>query len=82
VKYQSFSNIDVDGNSFKAISFDKVNENFALDRLPYCIKILLENLLRHETEEFVTSDDIEQDKLPRGIQRITLSMKYLSFLPA
>jgi aconitate hydratase len=60
VKYQSFSNIDVDGNSFKAISFDKVNENFALDRLPYCIKILLENLLRHETEEFVTSDDIEQ----------------------
>jgi aconitate hydratase len=60
VKYQSFSNIDVDGNSFKAISFDKVNENFALDRLPYCIKILLENLLRHENEEFVTSDDIEQ----------------------
>lgn len=60
MKYQSFSNIDVDGNSFKAISFDKVNENFALDRLPYCIKILLENLLRHETEEFVTSDDIEQ----------------------
>jgi len=60
VKYQSFSNIDVDGNSFKAISFDKVSENFALDRLPYCIKILLENLLRHENEEFVTSDDIEQ----------------------
>ncbi|MDP2536874.1 aconitate hydratase AcnA [Alteromonas stellipolaris] len=60
MKYQSFSNIDVDGNSFKAISFDKVNENFALDRLPYCIKILLENLLRHENEEFVTSDDIEQ----------------------
>jgi len=60
VKYQSFSNLDVDGNSFKAISFDKVNENFALDRLPYCIKILLENLLRHENEEFVTSDDIEQ----------------------
>ena len=60
MKYQSFSNIDVDGNSFKAISFDKVNENFALDRLPYCIKILLENLLRHENEEFVTSGDIEQ----------------------
>lgn len=60
MKYQSFSNIDVDGNSFKAICFDKVNENFALDRLPYCIKILLENLLRHENEEFVTSDDIEQ----------------------
>ena len=60
MKYQSFSNIDVDGNSFKAISFDKVSENFALDRLPYCIKILLENLLRHENEEFVTSDDIEQ----------------------
>ena len=60
MKYQSFSNIDVDGNSFKAISFDKVNENFALDRLPYCIKILLENLLCHENEEFVTSDDIEQ----------------------
>ena len=60
MKYQSFSNIDVDGNSFKAISFDKVNENFALDRLPYCIKILLENLLRHENEEFVTSNDIEQ----------------------
>jgi len=60
VKYQSFSTLDVGGNAYKAINFDKLNEKFALDRLPFCIKILLENLLRHENEAFVTSEDIEQ----------------------
>ena len=46
--------------SIKMISFDKIAKQYNLDRLPYSIKILLENLLRHEEDPFVSSDDIEQ----------------------
>ena len=60
MKYQSFTTIESSGNAYKAISFDNLSEKYALDRLPFCIKILLENLLRHEDKEFVSSDDIEQ----------------------
>ncbi|NDV92051.1 aconitate hydratase AcnA [Alteromonas sp. 345S023] len=60
MKYQSFTTIESNGSSYKAISFDNLDSHYALDRLPFCIKILLENLLRHEDKEFVTSEDIEQ----------------------
>ncbi|MEW9798492.1 aconitate hydratase AcnA [Alteromonas sp. CYL-A6] len=59
MKYQSFSELNVGNKVYKAISFDTVSGTYPLDRLPFCIKILLENLLRHEHEEFVSSDDIE-----------------------
>ena len=59
MKYQSFSELKVGDKAYKAISFDSVSNKFSLDRLPFCIKILLENLIRHEHEEFVSSDDIE-----------------------
>jgi len=59
VKYQSYSQLSVGGKDYQAISFDKVAQNYDLGRLPFCIKILLENLLRHENEEFVDSADID-----------------------
>ena len=58
--YKSFSQLDVNGKNFKAVNFDSIGSKYALDRLPFCIKILLENLIRHEDEEFVNSNDIEQ----------------------
>lgn len=59
MKYQSYSQLNVGGKDYQAISFDKVAQNYDLGRLPFCIKILLENLLRHENEEFVDSGDID-----------------------
>lgn len=59
VKYQSFANVTVNDKSYKSISFDKISEKHDLSRLPFCMKILLENLIRHEDEEFVSSKDIE-----------------------
>ena len=60
VKYQKFTTVNVGDNAFKAISFDSIGQQFDLDRLPFCIKILLENLIRHEDKEFVSSEDIEK----------------------
>ncbi len=37
----------------------RLPDNFAIERLPFCLKILLENLLRHEDNHQVTARDIE-----------------------
>lgn len=57
--YKSFSQLKVNGKTFKAVNFDTIGSKYSLDRLPFCIKILLENLIRHEDKEFVSSKDIE-----------------------
>lgn len=58
-QYQSFSPVTVGDNTYSAVNFDKIANQYDLSRLPFCIKILLENLLRHEDSEFVSADDIE-----------------------
>lgn len=58
--YQSETTLKVGSKHFNAISFDKVGKQFALERLPFCIKILLENLLRFEDQDFVSGEDIEK----------------------
>jgi aconitate hydratase len=79
VKYQSFTTIECNGSSYKAISFQNLDSHYALDRLPFCIKILLENLLRHEDKEFVTSEDIEQVATWNTQQHVDHE---ISFVPA
>jgi len=51
------SALEVDGNQFEIYRLDAVKEGH-VDRLPYSLKILLENLLRHEDGRDVTRDDI------------------------
>ncbi len=51
------STFDVDGNQFEIYKLDAVREGH-VERLPYSLKILLENLLRHEDGRDVTSNDI------------------------
>ena len=79
MKYQSFAQVNVNDKTYKSISFDKISEQYDLSRLPFCIKILLENLIRHEQEDFVSSEDIEKiakwDTQDEGQQEI-------SFVPA
>ena len=59
MKYQSFSPLSVNEQHYSAISFDQLAGQYDLSRLPFCIKILLENLVRHEHTDFVSGSDIE-----------------------
>jgi aconitate hydratase len=51
--------LTVDGHSYQIASFEKLGKQFDLARLPYSLKVLLENLLRHEDGEEVTRTQIE-----------------------
>jgi aconitate hydratase len=49
--------LDVDGTKYEIYRLDAVREG-RVDRLPYSLKILLENLLRHEDGRDVTRENI------------------------
>ncbi|MBW8076369.1 MULTISPECIES: aconitate hydratase AcnA [Metallibacterium] len=51
--------LDVQGQRYTYASLDKLGRRFDLKRLPYSMKILLENLLRHEDGVSVTAREIE-----------------------
>jgi aconitate hydratase len=51
--------LDVNGQTFHYHSLRKLGERFEIARLPYSMKILLENLLRHEDGVSVTKASIE-----------------------
>jgi aconitate hydratase len=49
----------VNGKDYRIASLAKLGKRFDLTRLPYSIKVLLENLLRHEDGSEVTAKQIE-----------------------
>jgi len=51
--------LDVNGKSYAYASLTRLGERFDLARLPFSMKILLENLLRHEDGVSVTAGHIE-----------------------
>ncbi|MEO7063240.1 MAG: aconitate hydratase AcnA [Dokdonella sp.] len=51
--------LDVNGKRYQYASLAKLGQRFDLKRLPYSMKILLENLLRHEDGLNVTAKEIE-----------------------
>ncbi|GAB2578696.1 aconitate hydratase AcnA [Dyella jejuensis] len=51
--------LDVNGSSYQIASLTKLGQRFDLKHLPYSMKILLENLLRHEDGVNVTKKEIE-----------------------
>ncbi len=51
------SSLQVDGDNYEIYRLDAIKEGH-VDRLPYSLKILLENLLRNENGRDVTRDDI------------------------
>ncbi len=51
------SNLEFGGQNYEIFRLDAVKEGH-VDRLPYALKILLENLLRHEDGRDVTREDI------------------------
>ena len=58
-RYKTASSLRVEGEEYRIFNFAKLGDAAATATLPYCLKILLENLLRHADEAFVTDDDIE-----------------------
>ncbi|HJP99901.1 MAG TPA: aconitase family protein, partial [Rhodanobacteraceae bacterium] len=71
--------LDVDGKSYRIASLAKLGEQFDIRRLPYSIKVLLENLLRNEDGREVTRAQIEAVAQwdPKAVPE-----KEISFLPA
>ncbi|MUH71933.1 aconitate hydratase AcnA [Psychrosphaera haliotis] len=57
-QWKSIAKLQLKDKTLNSISFDKLESQFNLSRLPYAAKILLENLLRHEDRPFVQEDDI------------------------
>src|SRR5690606_19087035 len=56
--FQVIEALEVDTKRYRIYPFTRVAQRFAVDKLPYSLKILLENLLRHAHTNFVTEDDI------------------------
>ena len=56
---QLLKTIEFNGKKFQYYSFDRLAEHYDLSRLPFAAKILLENLLRYENSEFVSTQDID-----------------------
>jgi aconitate hydratase len=52
------SSLDVGGEGYEIARLDRLEADFGVSRLPYSIKILLENLLRHEAIGLVDADDV------------------------
>ena len=57
--FNARSTLEVGGAEYEIFRLDRLAQRFDLDRLPYSLKILLENLLRHEDGANVTAGDIE-----------------------
>ncbi len=53
------SGLEVGGRSYEIFRLDALADVGAVDRLPFSLKVLLENLLRTEDGAAVTADDIE-----------------------
>src|SRR5438445_3406788 len=52
--------LHVGDRAYEIFRLDALQQRFDVARLPYCLKVLLENLLRNEDGEFVTSEQIER----------------------
>src|SRR5512134_1416440 len=53
------STLEVGGTSHEIARLDALQSQYDVARLPYTLRILLENVLRHEDGETVTADDVE-----------------------
>lgn len=56
-RYTNPTSIDINGTEYRI--YGSGHLDFPVAKLPYSLKVLLENLLRHGNESFVTDDDIE-----------------------
>ena len=56
--FKARSSLEIDGKQYEIYRIDALNDHCDLARLPYCFKILAENLLRLEDDTTITQEDI------------------------
>ncbi|MEA2168735.1 MAG: aconitate hydratase, partial [Solirubrobacteraceae bacterium] len=57
--YDAKAELDVDGTSYTYYALEALQSKYDVARLPFSLKVLLENVLRNEDGEAVRSDDVE-----------------------
>ncbi len=57
--FDARSTLTVGDRSYEIFRLDALQSKFDVARLPFALKVLLENLLRYEDGQVVTSDDVE-----------------------
>ncbi|HMU26421.1 MAG TPA: hypothetical protein PKA65_03365, partial [Solirubrobacterales bacterium] len=57
--FSSKDTLETGGRSYEIFRLDALQKKFDVARLPYSIKVLLENVLRLEDGESVTAADVE-----------------------
>ena len=57
--FSTASSLTVNGQDYRYYNLQKLGQQYDISRLPFSLKILLENLLRHEDGVDVTRSDIE-----------------------
>ena len=57
--FSTASSLSINGQDYRYYSLEKLSQQHDISRLPFSLKILLENLLRHEDGVDVTRGDIE-----------------------
>jgi aconitate hydratase len=78
--FRSRSSLRVDGRNWTIFRIDALADRFpGIARLPYSLKVLLENLLRCEDGRFVRAEDVEA--LARW-QPLAVSDKEIAFTPS
>ena len=58
-RYRQADTLAVEEQTYTLFPFDSLQASHAINRLPFSLRILLENLLRHGDQAYVTDDDIE-----------------------
>ena len=57
--FDARADLEVGGETYEIFRLDALQSKFDVARLPFSLKVLLENLLRNEDGESVTKEDIE-----------------------
>lgn len=78
--FQTKQPLTVDNKTYEIFSLQKLNEQYPIEKLPYCLKILLENLLRHEDGKNVKAEDIKA--VCQRATQIENKDQQLAFTPA
>ncbi len=58
-KIDCHATVTANKREYQICSLNKLSQQYDLKRLPFSLKILLENLLRHQASGYVTTSDIE-----------------------
>lgn len=57
--YSQQTRLEVAGKDYAIYPFTSLEGKYPLDKLPFSLKVLLENLLRHGQADYVTDEDVE-----------------------